>query len=221
MAFFEKGLNVIDKLLVGHNVGIVTEEIILLTGTGPDLRGTVLGKITKAPGTPVADGGNTGDGTVTVVVLTKDSVLGSYKIIFLTATTFELFSPTGEKLATAAALGVFLDLQLGFTVTAGGTPFVAGDFFTIPVDAGSGKFVISLLTPALFDGSEVPFRILAEDQKIVLAADKTTLGYRRGEFDELEIIIGAGHSIASVKAALEPGEQMFILPTVKTDPITT
>lgn len=63
----------------------------------------------------------------------------------------------------------------------------------------SGKYVLSLAAAA--DGSQVPVAILVEDID-ASAGDKAALAYTRGDFNAQALALGAGHTLASVKAAL-------------------
>ncbi|MGH8541758.1 MAG: head decoration protein, partial [Stenotrophobium sp.] len=102
--------------------------------------GTVLGlQTTGAGATAAALGTNTGNGTVgalsTVAVPTQ---IGNYLATFTSATAFSVVAPSGAS--AAGAVGVaFAALGIGFTLTAGGTAFAAGDTFTITAVASVGK----------------------------------------------------------------------------------
>lgn len=63
----------------------------------------------------------------------------------------------------------------------------------------SGKFKLS--ASAATDGSEVPDAILAEAANAI-AADVQVVVYFSGEFNESALSLGAGHTLASVKAGL-------------------
>lgn len=63
----------------------------------------------------------------------------------------------------------------------------------------SGKYTKSL--SAAGDGSQTPAAILAIDCDAT-AADKTTVAYFRGDFMGNELILGASHTLASIKAGL-------------------
>jgi hypothetical protein len=63
----------------------------------------------------------------------------------------------------------------------------------------SGKYVLSL--SAAVDGSQTPSRVLVDDVD-ASAGDKEALAYRRGDFLDTGMTIGAGHTAASVKDAL-------------------
>lgn len=63
----------------------------------------------------------------------------------------------------------------------------------------SGKFKLS--ASAASDGSEVPCAILVDDVD-ASASDKLCGLYFAGEFDESQLIFGAGHTAASVRGVL-------------------
>lgn len=82
--------------------------------------------------TPVAAAGaNTGNGTVGTLTAVAPSQPGVYPVKFLTATTFSVFDPAGTRMPDGATGVAYLSKGLGFTITAGGTAFVAGDTFNI------------------------------------------------------------------------------------------
>ena len=63
----------------------------------------------------------------------------------------------------------------------------------------SGKFIKSLA--AAEDGSEVPSTILAESVD-ASGGDKTAAVYLSGEFNEAALVLGAGHTVASIRWGL-------------------
>ena len=78
-------------------------------------------------------GANTGNGTFTVGPTAGANIQqGNYSLKFLTATTFTLTAPNGATLPNGTSL-VYSNAQISFTITAGGTAFVAGDGFLIEV----------------------------------------------------------------------------------------
>jgi hypothetical protein len=58
---------------------------------------------------------------------------GVYSVQFTGATTFNVFDPNGRELLTGKTGVAYSDGGIGFTITAGGTAFVAGDGFTVTV----------------------------------------------------------------------------------------
>jgi len=73
----------------------------------------------------------------------------------------------------------------------------------------SGKYVLSLSAAA--DGSQTPVAVLAHDADAT-AADVATLAYTRGDFSDSALILGAGHTVASIRAGLQD-RGIFILDT--------
>ncbi len=97
------------------------------------------GTVTAAP-----DGGNTGDGTVTVLSVTGSPLPGDYLLTCNTAVAdggiFTLTDPDGVVISTTvtmtpapAGLTVIDIAGLQFTITDGAADFIVGDLFTITV----------------------------------------------------------------------------------------
>lgn len=87
-----------------------------------------------APAATVASaaGANTGNGTLgTLTVNAATAQNGAYTVKFTAATAFTVFDPNGRELASGATGAAYSDGGIGFTITAGGTAFVAGDSFTV------------------------------------------------------------------------------------------
>jgi hypothetical protein len=63
----------------------------------------------------------------------------------------------------------------------------------------SGKYTLS--ASAASDGSEVPDAILAEDADAT-DADVQAVAYFAGEFNEDALTLGAGHTVAGIRAGL-------------------
>ncbi len=64
----------------------------------------------------------------------------------------------------------------------------------------SGKLTLSL--SAAGDGSEAPFAILAHDTDATAADNDSTPIYLTGDFSDNAIVLGAGHTAASIKDGL-------------------
>lgn len=130
--------------LATNEPAISNEAVTVLAGNGADRTleaGTVLGKRTLGAATYTADAGNTGDFTASAVALSKGAVVGDYRVVFISATTFEVYDPNGNYVGLGALGAAFAKGGLSFTLTAGGTAAVAGDAATIAVAAGDGKVV--------------------------------------------------------------------------------
>jgi hypothetical protein len=64
----------------------------------------------------------------------------------------------------------------------------------------SGKYVLSLSTAS--NGSQNPAAVLVDDVDAT-SADAPALAYTRGDFNGSALILGAAHTIASVREALK------------------
>lgn len=74
----------------------------------------------------------------------------------------------------------------------------------------SGKYNLSLSAAA--DGSQTPDLILAEDCD-ASSGDKTALAYARGDFADIALTLGAGHTVASITEGLR-GKGITIIPVM-------
>jgi hypothetical protein len=102
--------------------------------------GTVMGRITVGGGAianAVAGGSNVGNGTVgSESVVAGAAQVGTYTVTFTLATAFNVTDPKGV-LVGSGVTGTAFSNQIGFTITAGGTAFAAGDTFTMAAAPGS------------------------------------------------------------------------------------
>lgn len=204
-----------DQLIAGP-LQLVSSTITILSGQGVLKRGTVVGKITAGVATAAAkSGGNTGNGTCTAVSSKGNAVTGVYQarctIAGTNAATFDLFNPAGDlidqkSLSGSGATAVFLNDNLGFTITDGSTDFIVGDGFDITVAAASGKWVVSVATAT--DGSQVPSAVLA-DGVDATSADQLIGCYFMGEFNFQAMTVDASWSGPTIQTALRP-QSIFV-----------
>src|ERR1700730_4383836 len=134
------------------------DNVVIKSGAGILKPGTVLSRITQTPaaGTVVAKAGITGNGTCVKDATTPvqpGAQVGTYAIIMTDATHYTVTNPGGETVGTGVSAVAFSD-EIKFLLTAGSTPFVAGDEFDFPVlgVAGAGKYVPAVLSAA--DGTQ-------------------------------------------------------------------
>lgn len=80
--------------------------------------------------------GNTGNGTLGTLSALAAAQPGAYNVAFIAATKFEVYTPLGDFLGVGTT-GTAFSNQVQFTITAGGTAFVAGDGFTVTVTANT------------------------------------------------------------------------------------
>jgi hypothetical protein len=112
----------------------------LIGGGAKIYPGTVLGlQTTGATAVAAALGTNTGNGTFGAITpVTVPTQIGVYSVLFTAATAFTVTAPSGAT-ATGSTGVAFSALGIGFTITAGGTAFAAGDTFAITTTAIVGK----------------------------------------------------------------------------------
>jgi len=135
------------------------EQAVVASGSGILKPGTILGKVATGTATPTAKGGNTGNATISAVTLGAGAKRGVYTVDFTAATKFDVIDPDGFKIKSGSTGSAYSD-DLGFTITAGGTPMVAGDGFTIAVAPGVNKY--APFDPAGTNGTQVAAAILFE-----------------------------------------------------------
>lgn len=112
----------------------------LFTGAEKYLPGTVMGlQTTGATAVAAALGTNTGNGTFGAITpVTVPTQIGVYSLVFTSAIAFTVTAPSGAT-ANGVVGTAFSALGIGFTITAGGTAFVAGDSFEITTTIAVGK----------------------------------------------------------------------------------
>lgn len=123
-----------------RDVGVVT-----VSGSTKWLSGTLLAQLTVGAATAAAAAGNTGNGTMGAVTVSKGAVAGTYRVVIIepgaNVGTFTLENPDGVTVGRGAVATAFSGAGLAFTLADGATDFVAGDTFNITVAAGTGKWV--------------------------------------------------------------------------------
>lgn len=126
--------------LVSEANGHISRDQVTLTGGAVVPAGTVLGQVTTgASATAAALGTNTGNGTFgTITPVSVPTQIGVYNILLTAATAFTVTAPDGST-ATGSTGVAFNALGVGFTITAGGTAFVAGDSFTVTTTQAIGN----------------------------------------------------------------------------------
>lgn len=116
-----------------------------LTGGVKVFAGTVLGSVTSAlTAAAAAMGTNTGNGTFGAITpqTAPATMIGAYSVLLTSATAFTVTAPDGQT--SNGTTGVaFSALGIGFTITAGGTPFAANDSFTLTTTATPGTPTIA------------------------------------------------------------------------------
>ncbi len=189
-------LNIDNRTLVKREALTIDDATLAQYAAAAQVKGQVLGlqEIATLPTTGTADGGNTGDGTVTDVAQSATGApakVGTYTVECIVAAansgTFKIVDPDGVTIGEVtipAGAGndvTFTGGGITLKITDGTTDFVVGDKFTIAVTA-SGKYLP--VVAGATDGSLKPVAILAEDADAT-AGDLTNKNvYIKGEFFE-------------------------------------
>jgi len=139
--------------------------------------GKVVGAIEAAadPGTAEttlaiegAPDANTGNATIGTLSVEDGAKVGAYKAVCTAATVYSVYDPDGLLMRADGAFGsAFSAGGVAFTITAGATPCVAGDSFTITVTsstetapAGNVAVNAQFMGPADADGNvEIAYNI--------------------------------------------------------------
>lgn len=206
-------LYISDQLIAG-DLKLVTRGAATITGGLLLPRGTVMGQLTIGALTPAGPVG-TGNGTLTLSSAGVRAKTGTYTIKFLTATTYTVTNPYGVALPNGAN-GAYTNPEINFTITAGGTPFVAGDSFTIAVAAGASTWKKSVATAV--DGSQIPSAILADDAD-ASGGDVNGGLYLTGEFNENRVAYDGSFTLATLRDLLR-NFNIFLKSAVIADPPT-
>ncbi|MBB4863345.1 hypothetical protein HNP46_002192 [Pseudomonas nitritireducens] len=187
----------IPDQLIADARNLVTQPILL--GAGNLLRGTVLGQQNTNPTLGAAASGNTGNGTLGAITVGNTVDTGIYTLTATSATKFKVVDPEGNDLGVATVGTAFANAEINFTITAGGTAFVAGDAFTLTVFDAVGTYVQCVRTAS--DGSQDPVAILADDAD-ASAGPVTTGAYVAGEFNERALIFDASWGLSQLISAM-------------------
>jgi hypothetical protein len=123
-------------MTVKNNAGVAAFNGQVYARVGNASGGKPIGGIEATPeiaAVGAAAGGNTGNGTIGTVSATSAAEAGVYTATMLTATTFKVETPNGERLKDGATGAQYTAGGASFKITVGGTPMVAGDSFTVTV----------------------------------------------------------------------------------------
>lgn len=203
-----------DRLIAGH-FDLVTKSVTI-TGAAALKRGTILGRVSVgAAGAGVAAGGNTGNGTLSAIVVGPQAKTGVYTLEFTGATTYNVIDPSGNELAPGTAAGAYgvtpaPNAQIHWTFTAGGTPMVAGDRITVTVATAATAYKLAVATAN--DGSGEPCAVLADDADATLGDVKAGV-YLTGQFNQDRVILDPSFTVPGIIDTLRK-YSIFLTPVV-------
>ena len=124
----------------------------------------------------VVAGSNTGTGTLTAVTAGPDVAPGAYVVTLTAALVAKIEDPNGAVLAAGLPLAdgaaeTFNINGLRFTITDGGTAFVAGDLFTVTIGT-AGKYEYTTGTPnAIYNGADARVLSSAGVGSVIIAGE--------------------------------------------------
>lgn len=135
---------------------------------------------------------NTGTATVGSISAGASVKAGNYSVVLTSATVGNVFDPTGEELGQTTMGTAFVNPQINFTITTGGSPAV-GDAFVLAAAPGAAG-VYRLCTATAVDGSEKPAGILV-DYTDPTAGNVTAGVYVMGEFNGNALVLDPSLSL--------------------------
>lgn len=185
-----------DQLIAGP-LQLVTHNVWVMAGLLA--RGTVVGRQTNFSIASARTG--TGNGTIgSITPGTTTETAGPYTLVATGATTFTVTDPEGNALPNATVGVAYVNPEINFTITAGGTAFVAGDTFTLTSQPTTGNFIACVKTAS--DGSQVPAAILA-DTVDATAGPQMVGAYFMGEFNSRAVTIDPSWALGDIAVALQ------------------
>ena len=153
------------------------QQITLASGYGVITAGTVLGELLAGTAAATALGTNTGNGTFGTITVGGAAQIGTYVVEFDSATTYIVSGPNGQEIGHGATGAAFNAGGLSFTITAGGTAFVAADSFNIAV-AGSETY--APYDPTQTNGLQNAVAILGSGRKDTTSTTQAAVAVVRG-----------------------------------------
>ena len=209
------------------NGGVLIQDILRKTDTFATAAaktypaGTILARKQVDDAVVVAaDGGNTGDGTVTLATVSAGDIIplvGAYNLECIEAVTnggvFKLEDPNGALVATelvmtagAGAATEFNVAGLTFTITDATTDFIVGDKFSLTV-AANGKLVVFATDGA--GGAQYAKTLLPTDLVSASATDYSVRVLIEGEVRKDKLIIDADGDDSNVDMSVRDQLQDF------------
>ena len=187
-----------NPLIAGY-LPVETRKFTLASGTLA--LGAIVGLVLSATPVGAAVAGNTGNGTIGTLSLGTNARAGVYRAVCIEPAanggTFAIEDPDGVIIGRVN-VGTPATGPVVFTIADGATDFAPGDAFTITV-AATGA--VLRCAAAATDGSSRPHGIVAMAADATAAATEV-LVYERGEFDESQLSIGAGLTVAGARDVL-------------------
>ncbi|MCF7945183.1 MAG: hypothetical protein K9L75_06590 [Spirochaetia bacterium] len=183
--------NEVKNVLLG---GWITSKANTIKSGDTVVKGAVLSQ-RKSAGAAAEGSENTGDGTVDAIAIGPKAVVGTYKLVCISASAdggrFNVISPRGHSCGVANVGEAFVSGELNLTVNDGAEDFVLGDEFTIPVTGlGTWKLVNSADDEGA--GTAEMIQMLDVDAS---EGDTQSSGWVSGEFDSSLLNVGGTDTV--------------------------
>lgn len=185
---------VLSDVLVQDQPMLSREAVTVLAGDGAERQlkiGTVIGKISLGDITlanPAAiDTNSAGNGTFGAITGDAGMKAGDWVLEFNDATHFVVHDPDGVEVGHGVAGTAYDGEGPNFTFTAGGTPQVAGDLFSINVSYADGSGKVVALDPAAVDGSQNAWGVMISNTTALDGEDADGVAVRRAA-----VLVAAG-----------------------------
>lgn len=168
--------------------------------------GLVLGEtlvgLTATAAAKTQPNANTGTGTCSAVTVQQGAKQGVYALIYFSATEYELNDPSGALVGEGINGSVFQAGAgpLSFTMTAGGTAFVAGDAFNITLAANANVGLYAPLNLLATDGTQNAAAILFNETDASQGNTNVTVIDIDAEVNGSELVYPAGVTTAQIAA---------------------
>lgn len=161
--------------------------------------GTVLGTVLGTSAAAAALRTNAGNGTFGAITVEAPAIEGRYQLTMVDATHFAVRDPNGAELPEGQTGAAYAQGGLGFTLTAGGVAFAAGDAFDLNVSPTGAGF--ATYDPTANDGREIATAIALSDTDATNAAHKIGVLARDAEINVSELVWGANATTAEQQNA--------------------
>jgi hypothetical protein len=119
MGFEVTGSIAPDNLIGGHELELLTTELLLASGQGALARGSVIGAISKGAVTGQITQGNTGNGTIGTLSASKDVKVGTYAVECVKAPIIAAGAVTGQAVEGIVGDGAIGTLSAGANAKVG------------------------------------------------------------------------------------------------------
>jgi hypothetical protein len=163
LAFLEGSTDVnLSKLSYTLSGSTITATALIngTAGNAYTLATSDSGAFTLSAATLTGGTANTGTATVGAMSAGPQVQPGNYTVVLTSSTVGNVLDPLGESMGTTTMGTAFVNPQISFTITTGGSP-AAGDTFVL-TSAPAAAGIYKLCTAGAADGSEVPAAILAD-----------------------------------------------------------